>query len=1499
MKDKASKSLFGIFTVLICCIIALGISPSVSVEAASSCAGCGKTKAKCTCSGGYHTSHSYGSWYDGGSSCTKKCSKCSATSTQSHSYGSYYGQTHSSGWNHTATKKCGTCGHTYTGTFSCTQSTSGCTTSCTKCGYSETNHTQSGLKRSYAGSGQHYYWRDCTKCGALVGYSSTTSKKAACTTATKISGCTEITYCTVCNGTISQTLKHDYATAWQKDGTNHWQKCNNCTATGNKATHAYTYTSKDNSNHTVTCKTCGYSKSEAHTFSGTKCTKCDYVKEVGGNSSGKCKTNVCYIRGDTSQWGACECAGADFAGTISSGCVYTMDGTGDASISISLKVGTDGTIKEASCSKKGAFATKTVCHGHNITSITNFNVYWTSNKAPTATKVTSNSLLCYWTATAKATGKYSVSCRTCNTEHVRVFEKTSTWDLAQMTVAAINGRASCTFPSTWSQYDDTRHCMKCTSNSSHIKYQDHTFGGWTKADATTHKRTCSVCGYVQKQNHSWTTTATGTAYTDKNASVHTRTDSRKCSVCSATDTVKVDEAHNSSKTRSGSVDGTSWSYNSSQHWKTRTPYTYYDCSKCGRINTGTAKAGSPTQISTGYHSFSSWVSTGSSQHSRTCSVCGYTEYGSHNKTESSRYSSDGTSWSYNSSQHWKTRSYTIYYRCSVCGYSGYGTGSDSTSINTANHSFSAWTSIDGSSHRRSCSVCGYVQTENHNKTAQAGTYTDAPSWSYNATQHWKVRTTTTPYKCSVCNYSGYPSTTGNSNVDTANHSWQAVTYGAWATTGSTQHKRDVVWKCTVCGYSETRIETQNHTMSTTYTEWTKTDDTSHKRTRTDKCTVCGQVNTSPETGAHSWSIIKITDPASKSDTQHFVTYTYQCALCKATKTESMNENHKFIKTSTNWGITTGNVSMSKLYTCSVCGGNHRTHVNTSDTTANHYRVSSYKCSVCGSGYEEIETQTHTKSYTPVNSSVHLVKCVPCGKSFGNEAHSFTYTDNHNGYITKKCTKCGYTEDNPIDYTLSLDRNLGTCTTSVQALKYDVPFVLPDCTRSGYIFRGWQVYSGSTLYTNSTDTLSATAKVFPSGTAVSKLTTENGTTVKLVAVWQKSDAVVNYSPVTLSGNIINTKISGNTRTYIAKAGSTYRPSFGLTFKGLPYYRLSSVKLDVKGVSKPEGYKRTDNTLSGEYVKETKITPELSVSGNDGEHITAVFGYGYVNDWYDSYHTKDSAEKTVSSSAEIYFDGKSPVLVSPSFEAMKAKYEEIGNSTGLNGTVLNFNASDVFGSTYSGLADGSYIKIYNQKNNLTKTLTKTPVTSNDSTFGLRTDSYTFESVTVGTTGLFEEGFTVIVHLVDRLGNTYDSTDSFSNFDIKLEDIGSYTYDRSTHSFVNGEAVYVRIKTSGDVEKYVLEFVPETEAETFGSVGKDYSTLKHTVTSEFLTRSTKITTVVGTPESDGYDIFIIPLDSTKSSYTVRITGYKGTSFKSVTDTITVDNSKEIIKPIITIIE
>ena len=106
---------------------------------------------------------------------------------------------------------------------------------------------------SYDGT---YHWHECTVCGEDL-------NKAECSGGTVT--CTAKASCSVCGNQYGETLDHDYDTStYQKDETNHWYKCKNCSATTGIAEHScvagepVSPTCTEAGYTTYTCE-CGYS----------------------------------------------------------------------------------------------------------------------------------------------------------------------------------------------------------------------------------------------------------------------------------------------------------------------------------------------------------------------------------------------------------------------------------------------------------------------------------------------------------------------------------------------------------------------------------------------------------------------------------------------------------------------------------------------------------------------------------------------------------------------------------------------------------------------------------------------------------------------------------------------------------------------------------------------------------------------------------------------------------------------------------------------------------------------------------------------------------------------------------------------------------------------------------------------------------------------------------------------------------------------------------------
>ena len=234
-------------------------------------------------------------------------------------------------------------------------------------------------------------------------------------------------------------------------------------------------------------------------------------------------------------------------------------------------------------------------------------------------------------------------------------------------------RMTCVYDS-----DASKHWYKC-------EYCDYESGeaehDWVVPDASNpNEKYCKICKYCPQHNFT---------YVSDSATSHTRT----CTVCGYSDTVDHTFAY-------ASISGT-------QHTKT--------CTECGY--SVTESHGGPC------------IAISATQHVKPCMACGYSVTENHDMNES-----------YNLTMH------THY--CGDCGYSVSAshdmeteydgtshwdqcTGCDYTNMNEA-HTFT-YTTYSGIAHRKTCSVCGYYTTLLHNF-----------EYSYNEDGHWR--------ECTDCGY---------------------------------------------------------------------------------------------------------------------------------------------------------------------------------------------------------------------------------------------------------------------------------------------------------------------------------------------------------------------------------------------------------------------------------------------------------------------------------------------------------------------------------------------------------------------------------------------------------------------------------------------------------------------------------------------------------------------------------------------------------------------------
>lgn len=190
------------------------------------------------------------------------------------------------------------------------------------------------------------------------------------------------------------------------------------------------------------------------------------------------------------------------------------------------------------------------------------------------------------------------------------------------------------------------------------------------------------------------------------------------------------------------------------------------------------------------------------------------------------------------------------------------TPAKSVKINCATHSFGTYTNKDATSHTRTCSACGNVETKAH--TWNSGTVTKAATCKETGTKTYTctdcgASKTETIAKTTAHSYSGYKTTKEPTctaqGVETATCSVCGITtsrnipatghsYGAWTTTAAatctaagTQTRT-----CSKCGNKETKsIAALGHSFSNPTV--TKQPTCTEPGEKTGKCTRCGQTTT--------------------------------------------------------------------------------------------------------------------------------------------------------------------------------------------------------------------------------------------------------------------------------------------------------------------------------------------------------------------------------------------------------------------------------------------------------------------------------------------------------------------------------------------------------------------------------------------------------------------------------------------------------------------------------
>lgn len=243
-------------------------------------------------------------------------------------------------------------------------------------------------------------------------------------------------------------------------------------------------------------------------------------------------------------------------------------------------------------------------------------------------------------------------------------------------------------------------------------------------------------------------------------------------------------------------------------------------------NSFTASSGTIT-VNCKNHSFGSYTSN-ATQHSRTCSTCGYIEKVNHTWNS-------GTVTKQPSCKESGSKTYT----CTTCGAT-----KTETLSKTNTHSYGAWSKVDNNSHKHTCSVCQKDETVKHTwnsgKVIKQATCKEAGEKSVTCTACSatkteviaKLSTHTYDHGCDKdCNVCGATRTITHRYGD-----WHKDANGHWKECSVCKDKKDAAahipgaeptettaQTCTACGY--VLKPTLAHTHS--YTESWTTDENGH------------------------------------------------------------------------------------------------------------------------------------------------------------------------------------------------------------------------------------------------------------------------------------------------------------------------------------------------------------------------------------------------------------------------------------------------------------------------------------------------------------------------------------------------------------------------------------------------------------------------------------------------------------------------------------------------
>ena len=172
---------------------------------------------------------------------------------------------------------------------------------------------------------------------------------------------------------------------------------------------------------------------------------------------------------------------------------------------------------------------------------------------------------------------------------------------------------------------------------------------------------------------------------------------------------------------------------------------------------------------------------------------------------------------------------------------------------TLKHNWSAWTSVDETTHKKICSICNNEQSGNHEW--DDGVITKEPT-----EQEAGIKT----FTCTVCSH------TKTESIAQLEH---IHNYDSWTPVDATTHKQS-------CSCGDTK--TESHELQNEVINWETCEYPGQSR---EWCEICGYENyiTRPALG-HTWDNGVVTVMPT---TEAPGTKTYTCSVCQATRTEEL------------------------------------------------------------------------------------------------------------------------------------------------------------------------------------------------------------------------------------------------------------------------------------------------------------------------------------------------------------------------------------------------------------------------------------------------------------------------------------------------------------------------------------------------------------------------------------------------------------------------------------